>query len=99
MPFGLLDKFLQYFKQVTRAIFQNFEFKPNRAGWNSTGPAHSASPRAGERAGFKSRAGTHRSATHYAAKRYGQFPAVGLERDQRLRFVVLAGAAARGTEP
>ena len=81
MPFGFLDKFLQQFKVVYRARFQSFR-NLNQTGWiHSAGPAHYASPRAGERAGFESRAGSHLAVTHYAAKRYGARWSVGLEAD------------------
>ena len=58
MSFGLLDKFLQHFKQVTRAIFKNLNqnnFQTKRAGGKQRGPAHSASPRRESARGLNSR--------------------------------------------
>ena len=78
MPFGLLDKFLQHFKQVTRARFQKFEFKPNWAGGNSNGPAHTASTRR-ETRGIQIPGWAPLVSGSSTTKRYGAMWCVGLE--------------------
>jgi hypothetical protein len=85
MSFGFLDFKLLHFKVEYRAIFhrvQTFEFKLNGPRGKSNGPAQLLSPRAGERAGFESRAGSHLAVAHNTAKRYGATWDVGLEEDR-----------------